>query len=105
MDKLQKALHDIKSIIADYEADPEGTDILKGIQEADTRIFTVLENNKKPGQPIFMATEGDNMGKVGFPDINGLEVQIGDTVRGKIRFEHENYFVVDVIEIVKRARK
>ena len=58
--------------------------------------FVVRENSKKPGEPILVREDG----KVGFPTMNSIHVKIGDTVRGKIQQEEENYFLFEVQEII-----
>jgi hypothetical protein len=59
--------------------------------------YIVRENKKKPGEPIFVREDG----KVGFPTINSVKIEIGDVVRGKIQHEEPNYFLLEVREIVK----
>ncbi len=58
------------------------------------------ENRKRPGSPIFIASSG----KIGFPTINSVPVQIGDVVRGKIKIENDSYFFVDVTEVITREQ-
>ena len=58
--------------------------------------YIVRENKRKPGEPIFVREDG----KVGFPTINSLNVEIGDIVRGKIQHEEPNYFLIEVREII-----
>ena len=58
----------------------------------------VKENNKKQGSPIFVRDDG----KVGFPTFNSIPVHIGDTIRGRVKFDTDRYFFVEVQEIVTR---
>ncbi len=61
--------------------------------------LVVKENNKQPGAPIFVL---DN-GKVGFSTINSIPIEIGDTIRGKIKLDLDTVFFVEVNEIIQHA--
>lgn len=76
-----------------------GENLIDLIADNEVHQFIARENYKKPGQPIFIQDDG----KVGFPSINGLNVNIGDTVKGVVHHSQENYFFVEVQEIVKAA--
>jgi hypothetical protein len=66
-------------------------------EKAEEVQYIVRENKKKPGEPIFVREDG----KVGFPTINSVGINIGDVVRGKIQYEEPNYFLLEVREIIK----
>ena len=83
MNTLKEALHQYTSGEQDV--------VVKDAQ------YIVRENKKKPGEPIFVREDG----KVGFPTINSIKIEIGDVVRGKIQHEEPNYFLLEVREIVK----
>jgi hypothetical protein len=68
------------------------------LDEGEEIQLQVKENNKKEGSPIFVREDG----KVGFPTFNSIAIQIGDIVRGKIKFDTDHYFFVEVHEIVTR---
>jgi hypothetical protein len=56
----------------------------------------VKENHKQTGKPIFVREDG----KVGFPTINSIPIKIGETVKGTLKYDGENYFFVEVQEII-----
>jgi len=64
--------------------------------EQEVHEFKVLENHRKPGYPIFVNQEG----KVGFPGFGSIPISIGQTIKGVIVYEHNNYFLVRVQEVV-----
>ncbi len=68
-------------------------------KEGDDVQLTVLENRKKPGESIFVRADG----KVGFSTINSIQSTIGDTIRGRIKFDNENCFFVEVNEVIEHA--
>jgi len=58
--------------------------------------LTVLENFKFPGNKLFVRDDG----KVGFPTINSIPFEVGDTVRGVVRRNSDTYFFVEVQEVI-----
>jgi hypothetical protein len=86
-------------------------DILKGFKDDNTLTpskiadndfgakeiqLVARENNKKPGQVIFVREDG----KVGFPTINSIAVEIGDVVHGKVFLDKDKYFLFEVQSVV-----
>jgi len=75
----------------------DGTlDILKSDFKTEEVIMNVHENAKKPGEPIFIREDG----KVGFPTMNSIKVNIGDRVKCKVQHDADTYFLLDVKEIL-----
>jgi hypothetical protein len=88
MGPLSKALEE-------YQNNPKKSLAFEILQGEDQQ-FVVRENKKKPGEPIFVREDG----KVGFPTINSIRVDIGDTIRGYVRHEEPSYFLVEIREII-----
>ena len=88
----------IEQILEAYTEDPK-VDLYSLIHEGKEVQFVALENHKKPGSPIFIQDDG----KIGFPSINGLQVKIGDTIKGIVHHTKRNYFFVEVTSIVTAA--
>jgi len=61
--------------------------------------LVVRENNKKPGTPIFVRTDG----KVGFNTINSIASNIGDTIRGQVKLDLDTCFFVEVQEVIHKS--
>ncbi len=88
---------------ADFEKIKEETFSEKGAfvdyNAGDDMQLVVKENNKKPGESIFVL---DN-GKCGFSTINSIPSKIGDTIKGKIKLDLDTVFFIEVNEIIQHA--
>lgn len=94
-------MHTIKDALEGGQGFSNEERVLDKITQGEEVRFVAQENHKKPGSPIFVQDDG----KVGFPSFNGLQVSIGDKIRGIVYHKEANYFFVEVVEILERAPK
>ncbi len=85
-DRVRKEVFDQHGKFIDYETGEE-------------MQLVVKENNKKPGAPIMVLENG----KVGFPTVNSIPIEIGDTIRGKMKLNFDTVFFVEVESILQKA--
>ncbi len=71
------------------------------LETGDEIQLVVKENNRRPGKPIFVLANG----KVGFPSLNSMPANLGDTIKGTIKIDNENVFFVEITEVVEKAVK
>jgi len=91
----------LKNAIEMIESGKLSSDEMREYLAPENGQFIARENNKNPGHIIFVREDG----KVGFPTINSIPIEIGDTARGKIQSEEEHYFLFEVREIVNKNKK
>ncbi len=60
----------------------------------------VKENKRKPGKQIFAREDG----KVGFPTINSIPVNIGDVIDGRVEVNNDSCFFIEIERVVQKAQ-
>jgi len=65
-------------------------------QKGQTIQIKVQENNKAPGEPIFIREDG----KIGFSTVNSIPLTIGDVVKGTVMLDEPHFFTVLVTEVI-----
>jgi len=80
---------------------------MKGLEDSsnatagcvDCIQLKVRENRKKKGEPVFVREDG----KIGFPTINSIKINIGDTVLGRVQLDADTYFMFEVSSVIDHA--
>jgi hypothetical protein len=89
--KMQNLLEETQIELSDIKADDNFFADEKAIQ------IKAKKNRANPNRLVFIREDG----KLGFPSENSIPINEGDICRGVIMLEQENYFLVQVREIVK----